>query len=347
MDFSANGQQATLASNLSYAPFGPATNLTFGNSLTLVQTLDTAYRITGQTTAGILERTYPQYDANGNRLSQTDALVSASNYTYDPLNRLESGSGPFGNRDYDYDKNGNRTQIDIDTGASITSYAYEPDSNRLDTLGATNVLLDNNGNTLNQATWTYTFTPHNRLQTATESATLKASFAYNGLGQRMNKTDEITTIGQYTLYGPNGERLVDSDDNGNILTEYLYLNGQLLALYAPDDDQDGLSNTQEAGQGTLPLNTDSDGDGLTNLAEWFEHGTDSANADSDGDGVDDGVEIAAGTDPTQCHQHPRRWRHQRRRRNQPRRPGAPVPVRHRHPHPHRHGAHACGYEPGR
>ena len=47
----------------------------------------------------------------------------------------------------------------------------------------------------------------------------------------------------------------------------------------------------------LPINTDSDGDGLLNTAEWFEHGTDSANPDSDGDGIDDGAEIAAGTSP--------------------------------------------------
>ncbi len=297
VDFSANGQQATLASSLGYAPFGPVTNLTFGNGLTLVQASDTAYRMTGQTTTGVLERTYPQYDANGNRLSQTDALASPSSYTYDPLDRLDTGSGPFGNRDYDYDPNGNRTQWIADS--VTTTLDYEPNSNRLDTLGATNVQLDANGNTLNQGNWTYTFTPHNRLQTATEAATLKASFDYNGLGQRINKTDEASTTGQYTLYGTTGERLVDSDDDGNILTEYLYLNGQLLALYAPDDDQDGLSNSQEAEQGTLPLNTDSDGDGLTNLAEWYQHGTDSANADSDGDGVDDGAEIAAGTDPTQ------------------------------------------------
>ncbi len=159
------------------------------------------------------------------------------------------------------------------------------------------MLLDATGNTLNNGAWSYSYTPHHRLSTASESATLKASFAYSGLGQRIAKTDETTARGKHFLYGTSGELLVETDQDGNILLEYLYLNGQLLAIYSPDDDQDGIANQQEAEQGTLPVNLDIDGDGLTNLAEWFQHGTDSTNPDSDGDGVLDGAEIAAGTSP--------------------------------------------------
>ncbi len=301
VDFRINGQTQVLASNLSYAPFGPVTDLTYGNGLTMTQTLDSAYRLTAQqvadatNTVTALDRTYPGYDANGNRLIQTDPLAGDSTFSYDPLNRLDTASGPFGTRDYDHDKNGNRTRL-IRDGVT-TNLVYTPGSNRLTTLGATDVLQDANGNTLSQGNWSYSFNPHNRLATATEGATLKASFRYNGLGQRMNKIDETTATGEYVLYGQNGERLVEMDEHGNVLVEYLYLNGQLLAIYAPDDDQDGLTNRQEAKQGTLPTNTDSDGDTLTNLEEWYQTGTDSANPDSDGDGTLDGVEIAAGTDP--------------------------------------------------
>ncbi len=164
-------------------------------------------------------------------------------------------------------------------------------------MGATNVLLDATGNTLNQGSWTYSYTPHNRIATATQVATLKASFAYNSLGQRIQKTDASVGAGRYSLYGTNGELLAETDQDGNVLREYLYLNGTLLALFEPDDDQDGLTNQQEAQQGTLPLNADSDGDSLTNLTEWFQYGTDSQNADSDGDGIPDNVEIASHTNP--------------------------------------------------
>jgi RHS repeat-associated protein len=284
-----------LAGAIAYVPFGPVSGLTYGNGLVLSQNLDSAYRLTAQSVPGVLERSYPGYDANGNRLAQSDALASASSFSYDPLNRLDTANGPFGSRDYDYDKNGNRTGLIADS--ATTALTYEPDSNRLDTLGAADVLLDATGNTLNNGAWSYSYAPHHRLSTASESATLKASFAYNGLGQRTAKIDETTARGKHFLYGTNGELLVETDQDGNILLEYLYLNGQLLAIYSPDDDQDGTPNQQEARQASLPVNPDSDGDGLTNLAEWFQHGTDSTSPDSDGDGVLDGAEITAGTSP--------------------------------------------------
>lgn len=43
---------------------------------------------------------------------------------------------------------------------------------------------------------------------------------------------------------------------------------------------------------------DTDDDGLPNVAETNIHGTDPDNPDTDGDGIDDGDEVAAGTDPT-------------------------------------------------
>ncbi len=303
MDFTVNGQPQALAANLGYAPFGALTGLTYGNGLVLSQTLDSAYRLTAQRvvdnpatpTVTVLDRTYPAYDANGNRLSQTDTLAGPATYTYDSLNRLDTAAGRFGTRDYDYDPNGNRIQQTDDGTPTVLTYA--PNSNRLSTLGAADVLLDAVGNTLNQGSWTYSYTPHHRLATATESATLKASFTYNGLGQRTGKTDEVTATGKHFLYGTNGELLAETDENGNVLSEYLYLNGQLLAIFSPDDDQDGIPNQAEARLGTLPQNPDSDGDGLTNLAEWYQSGTDSQNPDSDGDGILDGAEVTAGTSP--------------------------------------------------
>jgi hypothetical protein len=66
-----------------------------------------------------------------------------------------------------------------------------------------------------------------------------------------------------------------------------------------DDDNDGLTDTEEASAGTNPNNPDSDGDGVTDGAEV--HGspaTDPNNADTDGDGMTDGEELDNGTDPT-------------------------------------------------
>lgn len=68
-----------------------------------------------------------------------------------------------------------------------------------------------------------------------------------------------------------------------------------------DNDEDGLSNTQEATIGTDPENPDTDGDGLTDGEEVLTIGTNPLNRDSDGDLLDDGEEVNEyGTDPTRA-----------------------------------------------
>jgi len=65
-----------------------------------------------------------------------------------------------------------------------------------------------------------------------------------------------------------------------------------------DIDGDGLSNTQEAAQGTDPRNSDTDGDGLTDGAEVNTYGTNPLVMDTDGDGLTDGAEVNTyGTNP--------------------------------------------------
>ncbi len=64
-----------------------------------------------------------------------------------------------------------------------------------------------------------------------------------------------------------------------------------------DSDNDGLSDTAEAGLGTDPFNADTDGDGLSDGAEVSIYGTDPLVADTDGDGISDGDEVRIGTNP--------------------------------------------------
>lgn len=58
-----------------------------------------------------------------------------------------------------------------------------------------------------------------------------------------------------------------------------------------DNDNDGLTNSQEEEMSTDPENADTDGDGLLDGAEVNQHGTDPLNPDSDNDGLSDGDEI--------------------------------------------------------
>ena len=132
--------------------------------------------------------------------------------------------------------------------------------------------------------------------TAADNGTLMASFAYNGLGQRVAKARPDGS-GESFLYGTDGALLAETDQAGTVLVEYLYLNGQLLAIYLPDTDQDGQTNRDEAALGSNPVSPDDDGDGLGNRDELLLYGTLINNPDTDGDGVSDGAEVANGSDP--------------------------------------------------
>lgn len=70
----------------------------------------------------------------------------------------------------------------------------------------------------------------------------------------------------------------DKDDRGNTCDA--------------DDDNDGLTDVQEAQIGTNPLNPDTDGDGFNDVQDPYP-----LIADSDQDGLNDDDEIALGTDP--------------------------------------------------
>ena len=75
--------------------------------------------------------------------------------------------------------------------------------------------------------------------------------------------------------------------------------GVNITLSDPDTDDDGLPDWWEMLHFGVLSNTpmtDTDGDGLSNQAE-FQLGTNPAEADSDGDGMDDGDEVALGKDP--------------------------------------------------
>ena len=189
--------------------------------------LDNAYRTTGISAGAALNLSGAQYDANGNLFRRSNNGI-AEIYGYDSLNRLTTADGAFGARGYQYDDNGNRLGKQVD-GSPVT-YTYGPASNRQATVDGITVALDDNGNILNDGNYQYGFTAHNRLSQASAATTVVARYRYNGLGQRTAKTVGDRTV--YFRYGLSGELLVELDDAGVVRKEYIYLNGQPLALLA-------------------------------------------------------------------------------------------------------------------
>ena len=71
-------------------------------------------------------KTLKEYDAAGNLIKLTDPKGRTTTYTYDPANRLTEVSYSSGNPatvKYEYDKDGNRTQMTDGTGT--TKYTYD------------------------------------------------------------------------------------------------------------------------------------------------------------------------------------------------------------------------------
>ena len=222
-----NGTFQPLAYNIQYAPFGPVTALTYGNGKTLAQTWDTAYRLSSQTTTGVLQLDYAQYDPNGNLRQRLDAIASQwSNFAYDPLDRLDTASGPFGGRDYNYDPNGNRIQLV--EGTAVTNYSYAQNTNRLAQAGTTAVTLDANGNITAQGSRSYVYTSaFDHMTQALNNGSQIAAYAYNALGQRVSKQAGGVTTSY--AYGLDGFLRAETASN-TAPREYVYLHDQPLAV---------------------------------------------------------------------------------------------------------------------
>lgn len=232
------GSTVTIADDVEHEPFGPLSTLTFGNGLVLTRTFDQQYRLTEQTTGAIQDLTFT-LDAAGN----VDAIVDAVNaslsrdFDQDALHRIDFEDGAYGTIDYTYDANGNRLTKVLDDGSLTTqTLTYATDSNRLATHDGQTVTLDAAGNTTADPAQALSFgyDDHNRMVAAYVGGVLKATYVYNGHGQRVKKVEatgaQRTTVYHYglsgellgeTIYGSGGAKIGERD--------YLWLDSLPLA----------------------------------------------------------------------------------------------------------------------
>jgi RHS repeat-associated protein len=258
-----NGQPKTVASNVTYLPYGGITGLTYGNNTALTQGFDLQYRITSIQAGSTMDRAYG-HDANGNITSIADLLDSSRNqgFGYDDINRLTSASGIYGQISYTYytyDFVGNRESVT--RNGQYEYYTYTYGTNRLIRVtGQTvrNFGYDNNGNITSENARSYTYNQNNRLIQATENSVTLGEYTYNGMGQRIKKVaDSVTTIYHYDRFG---DLVAESDDTGTFRVDYLYLNGQPLgkvdisvseAIYYYHDDHLGTPQVLTDDQGQV------------------------------------------------------------------------------------------------
>ena len=254
-----DGPTVTLMQVQSQYPFGPIQFGIFGNGQNLYGFLDSAYRPSWRYSGPYQQwiNPYNAYDGNGNLLTFFGSDQPA--FQYDALNRLEVASvASFGSREYGYDQNGNRTLL-VSDGQS-TNYDYAPQSNRLGSIDGKAIGLDANGNTTSLRGMALNYNANNRLI----GATGLGEYQYNGLGQRVVKTRVIPGIQgvghrRVFAYGLNGELLVETGPTGQVTREYIYLNGESLAVL----DQVPASNESF-------LIADFDGDGVISAEDFYE-----------------------------------------------------------------------------
>ncbi len=212
-----NAGSVQFASSVTYAPFGPVTGFTYGNSLTFSATYDQDYNPTNRTVSTIYNNTYDT-DDNGN-ITQTGSTT----YGYDALNRLNS-ENPGSATTYTFDATSNRlTKV----AGSTTSTTVPATSNKISAVGGSSITYDSSGNYLTSGTSGYTWNAASQLATASVSGTPVGTYTYNASNQRTKKVAGGNTV-QY-VYGLNGLLYGEYTNAGTLIREYVYLNDAPLA----------------------------------------------------------------------------------------------------------------------
>lgn len=223
------GTPQMLASNITYKPFGGVLSFDYGNGLTRTVTYDDEYRITAIQSGSVQDLTY-LYDSNGNVKEINNLIDPAQNkaYDYDPLDRLEAASGPWGVLAWTYDGVGNRLTQTDNTG--ISTYTYQPGTNRLASVsGPSPITFGYNriGSTNAENSRRYAYNQNGRLSQAKDGSTILGAYTYNANGQRVKKEAEgVTTIFHFD---GQGQLIAETDADGSLVAEYIHLNGLPLA----------------------------------------------------------------------------------------------------------------------
>ncbi len=246
-----------------YEPFGPLTQLVFGNGSKQTFSFDQRYRptedklVNGATT--IADYSYAE-DSVGNITQIHDSTNAAYNrdFAYDDLNRLttaNSGSslwGTLSGNGYTYDLMGNLKTIQLGSGRTA-SFAYSGTTPRLTSVTENgtprSVGYDSTGNETTVGSATYAYTPRNVLSSGDG-----LSYVTDGWGRREVST--TSTGSRYSFYGPDMTLLSESNvttGTPTVAYDYVWFGGRPIA----QTDSTGVHYTVADHLGTPLLQTDS------------------------------------------------------------------------------------------
>ena len=238
-----NTMAGSYAGTIGYYADGVMQNATLGNGVTRL--LDENTRLLPSTltyskgAAALVSEDYT-YDKNANLTGVSDLVNGQNNQTlgYDAINRLTSGSAPnaWGVLALGYDPL-NRVRTKTEAGYPFT-YNYDATS-RLSTItsngsGFANYQYDTHGNRTQQnvvfTAQTLLYDDANQLLQVSGVET----YAYDAAGRRVMKTPNAggAASASYTFYNHAGELMYGYNAANGQSTNYIYLNGKLIARHA-------------------------------------------------------------------------------------------------------------------
>lgn len=231
-----------------------------------------------------------RYDERGDVESITSPR-GVRTYDYDERQRLWLEQGYTGNREHEYDRNGNRATDGATVPGNPTLATYVPDSNRIATLNGAAVTMDAAGQITNDGLNTYTWDAAGRLKTVSRGGQLRATYHYD---HRHRRTRKVTTAaapqGAQSIryqYDDRDRLMAETTDTGVPLRSYVRADDRLIAIaeHVPQVggyqirmlylELDHLGTPRQArreggtvvwrwesdGYGTTPADEDPDGDG--------------------------------------------------------------------------------------
>jgi RHS repeat-associated protein len=203
--YSAASVASTLVSSAAYLPFGPETQIAYGNGTTKTMLYDTRYRVqqnklTGS--SGVIAQYDYQEDAAGNITQIHDATDPVFNrdFAYDELQRLvtaNSGASLWGTGMYSYDAMGNMLSTSVTPAKSFSYDGTTPKLLAVATVGVSHSLsYDAAGNETGYIA-NRTYSSRNQLLAVTDSSPAghTISYGYDGRGIRVTRSESPVGTG--------------------------------------------------------------------------------------------------------------------------------------------------------
>lgn len=280
-----------VVTNVTYAPFGPATGWTYGSGRTLQRPVDQDYRTIAvhDPAPGGLSVGY-RYDAVGGitELTNGDGTEVLAQYSYDALGRLtQTKDGLTGTpiETYGYDATGNRTELI--TNAGPHEYSYPADSHRLASVDGEPRNYDASGNTLSIGNREFVYGDASRMKQVKQGGVVAEAYVYNHRGERVERSP-ASNDAEYALYDEAGQWLGTYDANGQAAQQVIWLQNSPVALMRnPTLGIPGLAYLQSDNLGSPRVAIDPERN--VPIWEWSSKGEvfggQVPNRDPDGDGI--------------------------------------------------------------